>query len=65
MLAGVETEVEPFGVVLILLKMLGARVYIEIDVLQNIANYKNAHGYIITHRGCRARHRRCLRGSSR
>ena len=61
MFTGIKTEVEPFDVVLVLFKMLSARVYVEIDILQNIAHYKNAHGYIIAHRGCRARRRRYLR----
>ena len=38
MFAGVEAEVEPFGVVAVGFEVLSTRVYVEIDVLQNIAH---------------------------
>ena len=47
MLAGVETEVEPVGVVFVRLEFLGASVEVEIDIFDNIAHDKDSHKFII------------------
>ena len=63
-LAGVESEIEPFGAVSISFEISGAIVEIKINVLEDIAHDCN-HKYIISHQEFRARRRRYLRDSGR